>query len=147
MKWISLLMWAGADPLSIGPDLDDRYENDPDCYTAAPPGACSKGSLDAVKKLKLDPTRDSLSDLLQAAALSASKELIDYLLALGAQPNDKPNGGSSAVDRCLEHLPWENRNTLLSKQLASKYALQGGLAESSGYWRRVQSGVPTTHTK
>lgn len=141
LKWISLLMWAGANPRSTGPDLDDRYENDPDCYTTALLEACSKGSVDAVKKLKPDPTRDNLSDLLRAAALSDSKELIDYLLALGAQPNGKPNGGSSALDRCLWHLPWEDRNTFLSKQLASKYALQGGLArierllEAGAKWR------------
>ena len=141
LKWISLLMWAGANPRSLGPDLDDRYENDPDCHTTAFLEACSKGSLDAVKKLKPDPARDNLSDLLRAAALSDSRELIDYLLALGAQPNDKPNGGSSALDRCLSHLPWEDHNTFLSKQLASKYALQGGLArierllEAGAQWR------------
>jgi hypothetical protein len=121
-------MWAGANPRSLGPDLDDRYADDPDCHTTALREACSKGSLDTLKKLKPDPRLDNLSDLLGAAALSDSKELIDYLLHLGAQPNDKPDGGSSALDRCLWHLPWEDRNTFTSKQLASKYALQGGLA-------------------
>jgi hypothetical protein len=141
MKWISLLMWAGANPRSLGPDLDDRYADDPDCHTTALREACSKGSLDALKKLKPDARLDNLSDLLQAAALSDSKELIDYLLHLGAAPNDKPNGGSSALDRCLWHLPWEDRNTFITKQLASKYALAGGLArierllEAGALWR------------
>ncbi|MGD0437237.1 MAG: hypothetical protein ABSB86_12290 [Bryobacteraceae bacterium] len=141
IKWISLLMWAGANPRSLGPDLDDRYADDPDCHTTALREACSKGSLDALKKLKLDPRVDNLSDLLEAAALSDSKELIDYLLHLGAQPNDKPNGGSSALDRCLWHLPWEDRATFVSKQLASKYALAAGFArierllEAGAQWR------------
>lgn len=141
MKWISLLMWAGANPRALGPDLDDRYADDPECHTTALREACSKGSPDALKKLKPDPHLDNLSDLLQAAALSDSKELIDYLLHLGAQPNDKPNGGSSALDRCLWHLPWEDRNTFTSKQLASKYALAGGFArierllEAGAQWR------------
>jgi len=141
MKWISLLMWAGANPRSLGPDLDDRYADDIDCHTTALREACSKGSLDALKKLKPDPRSDNLSELLQSAALSDSKELIDYLLHLGAQPNDKPNGGSSALDRCLWHLPWEDRNTFTSKQLASKYALAGGFArierllEAGAQWR------------
>ncbi len=141
LKWISLMMWAGANPRSLGPDLDDKYADDPDCHTTALREACSKGSLDALKKLKPDPRLDNLSDLLQAAALSDSKELIDYLLHLGAQPNDKPNGGSSALDRCLWHLPWEDRNTFISKQLASKYALAGGFArierllEAGAQWR------------
>lgn len=141
MKWISLLMWAGANPRSLGPDLDDRYADDPDCLTTALREACSKGSLDALKKLKPDVRLDNLSDLLQAAAISDSKELIDYLLHLGAPPNDKPNGGSSALDRCLWRLSWEDRNTFFSKQLASKYALAGGLArierllEAGAQWR------------
>lgn len=141
MKWISLLMWAGANPRSLGPDLDDRYADDPDCHTTALREACSKGSLDALKKLKPDPRVDNLSDLLQAAAISDSKELVDYLLHLGARPNDKPNGGSSALDHCLWHLPWEDRSTFTSKQLASKYALAGGLArierllEAGAKWR------------
>jgi hypothetical protein len=78
------MMWAGANPRSLGPDLDDRYADDPDCHTTALREACSKGSLDALKKLKPDPRLDNFSDLLQAAALSDSKELIDYLLRLGA---------------------------------------------------------------
>ena len=141
LKWISLMMWAGAIPRRLGPDLDDRYADDPDGHTTALREACSKGSLDALKKLKPDPRLDNLSDLLQAAALSESKELIDYLLHLGAQANDKPNGGSSALDRCLWHLPWEDRNTFISKQLASKYALAGGFArierllEAGAQWR------------
>jgi hypothetical protein len=141
IKWISLLMWAGANPRSLGPDLDDRYADDPDCHTTALQEACSKGNLDALKTLKPDPRFDNLSDLLQAAALSDSRELMDYLLHLGAQPNDKPNGGSAALDRCLWHLPWEDRNTFTSKQLASKYALAGGFArierllEAGAQWR------------
>lgn len=141
LKWISLLLWAGANPRSLGPDLDDRYADDPECHTTALREACSNGSVEALKKLKPDPRLDDLSDLLHAAALSDSKELIDYLLQLGAKPNDKPNGGSSALDRCLWHLPWEDRNTFLSKQLASKYALHGGFArierllEAGAQWR------------
>ena len=46
-------MWAGANPRSLGPDLDDRYADDPDCHTTALREACSKGSLDALKKLKV----------------------------------------------------------------------------------------------
>jgi ankyrin repeat protein len=145
LKWISLLMWAGASPRTPGPDLDDRYIDDPDSYTTALREACTKGSLDALKKLKPDGRLDNLSDLLQAAAISDSRELIDYLLHLRAPPNDKPNGGSSALDRCLGHLPWEDRNTFTSKQLASKYALAGGLArierllEAGAKWRPSES--------
>jgi ankyrin repeat protein len=127
LKWVCLMVWAGADPRSRGPMFDDRYEDDPDCHSTALDGACAKGRLDVLKKLKPDPKHDNLSKLLHSAALSDSMEMIDYLLNLGAAPNDKPDGGSSALDRCLWALRWQDRNTFLSKQLASKYALQGGL--------------------
>jgi hypothetical protein len=141
LKWVSLLMWAGANPRSVGPDLDDRYADDPECHTTALREACSSGKLDVLKRLKPDPNQDNVSDLLQAAALSDSKELIDYLLRLGARPNNKPNGGSSTLDRCLWNLPWGDRNTFLSKQLASKWALREGLErierllEAGAEWR------------
>src|SRR4051812_7460851 len=29
LKWVNLLLWAGADPRIPGPTLDDRWEDDP----------------------------------------------------------------------------------------------------------------------
>jgi hypothetical protein len=76
LKWISLLLWAGADPRSRGPALDARWADDPECHTTALREACSKGSLDVLKKLKIDPHTDDLSELLSSAALT-SKETIE----------------------------------------------------------------------
>lgn len=127
LKWVCLMIWAGADPRSRGPMFDERVEDDPECYSTALDEACSKGSMDVLKKIKPDPKRDDLSKLLNSAAISDSMEMIDYLLSLGASPNDKTDGGSSALDHCLWSLHWQDRNAFLSKQLASKYALRGGL--------------------
>jgi ankyrin repeat protein len=66
LKWLSLLLWAGANPRSRGPDLDDRWADDPECHTTALKEACSKGNLDVLKKLKIDPHTDDLSELLRA---------------------------------------------------------------------------------
>jgi hypothetical protein len=38
---------------------------------------------------------------------SANGGTIKYLLITGANPNDKPDGGSSALDSCLRILAWE----------------------------------------
>ena len=110
LKWISLLLWAGANPRSVGPDLDDRYADDPECHTTALREACSQGSLEALKKLKPDPRVDDLSELLLAAALSDSKELIDYLLRLGAKPNDNARAGFAT---------WSQRRARVPKGRAS----------------------------
>jgi ankyrin repeat protein len=124
LKWVSLLLWAGANPRSRGPDLDDRWADDPECHTTALKEACSKGNLDVLKKLKIDSRTDDLSELLSSAALT-SKETIEYLLSIGAKTNDKPNGGSSALDRCLWRLGWGNHDSFFNKRLSTKYDLSG----------------------
>ncbi len=103
LKWVNLMLWIGADPRSRGPILDDPCDGDPECFTTAFEEACSSGHLEVLKKLKVDPARDDLSRLLRGVELS-SEETIMYLLDLGANPNDKANGGSSALDRCLYRL-------------------------------------------
>jgi hypothetical protein len=111
LKWVSLLMWAGADPRSHGPTLDDL--DDPDMFTTAFEEACSRGHLEVLKRLKPDPQRDDLGALLRPAAFSAHTDVLMYLLELGANPNDKPTGGSSALDACIHHLNWEDIHSLL----------------------------------
>jgi ankyrin repeat protein len=139
LKWINLLLWAGANPRSRGPDLDDRWADDPECHTTALKEACSKGNLEVLKKLKIDPHTDDLSELLSSAALT-SKEAIEYLLSLGAKTNDKPNGGSSALDRCLWRLGWGSHDSFFNKRLSSKYDVSGTfecirlLIERGAHW-------------
>ncbi len=53
--------------------------------------------------------------------------MIQYLVQMSADPNDKANGGSSAEDRCLWHLGFEDFEALRDKRLVSKYAVQGTL--------------------
>lgn len=80
-----------------------------------------------LKKLKPDPNRDDLSDLLHCAAVSARSDAIRYLLEIGANPNDKPNGGSSALDTCLWHLNFSSSSLYYRKNLRSKYEVSKGL--------------------
>ena len=114
LKWVSLLMWAGADPRSKGPTLD--YPDEPEMDTTALDEASAAGQLEILKRLKLDPNRDDLGGLLTSAATFAHTDVISYLLELGAKPNDKPNGGSSALDACIRHLGWENSDRILYGQ-------------------------------
>ena len=110
MKWISLMLWAGANPRSLGSNLDERYGDDPECFTTALKEASYSGNVEVLKKLKPDPKQDDLSDLLHCAAVSARTDAIKYVLEVGANPNDKPNGGSSALDTCL----WQLEHRLFS---------------------------------
>ena len=107
-KWISLLTWAGANPRSRGPALDDAERaDDPEYCTTALHEACAHGDVAILRRL--GPTRaDDLGGMLERAAFSANREVIEFLLDLGADPNDKPDGGSGALDACIRHLGWED---------------------------------------
>jgi ankyrin repeat protein len=135
-RWISLMMWAGASPRTPGPML---YEgNDPDCYTSALQEACYAGKLEVLKKLKPEAGRGDLSDLLGCAALLARTDVVHYLLEIGANPNDKQNGGSSALDHCVLHIGFEG---IHSKQQKSKHDVYRTfdclreLLEHSAFWK------------
>jgi hypothetical protein len=108
LKWVSLLMWAGANPRSRGPALDDvDHIDDAEWHTTALHEACASGNVAILKRLK--PTRsDDLPSMLERAAFSAHRDILAYLLDLGANPNDRPDGGSSALEACIRHLGWED---------------------------------------
>lgn len=116
-KWVSLLMWAGADPRTKGPRLYER--DDPECYGTAMEAAALGDSVDVLKRLKPNPEADDLGDLLVCASIGGNTETIRYLLKLGANPNTKTNGGSAAIDRCLSYL---QLHASLDRGAASKHS-------------------------
>jgi ankyrin repeat protein len=113
LKWVSLMLWAGADPRSRGPRLE--YIDDPDMVTTAFDEACGAGHLEVLKRLKPDRHVDDLSAMLTSAGFAAHHEVLAYLLDLGADPNAKPTGGSEALDACLRHLGWEDFDRVLGR--------------------------------
>jgi len=147
MKWISLMLWAGADARSLGPSLDETDPTDPDCYASAMQQACYAGNVEALKKLKPEPGRDNLEDLLHSVAISRRQDAIRYLLDLGAKPNDKENGGSSALDTCIWHLGFPSFNPYGFKSLKSRFAVSNDidnmreLAERGAVWKPDRSSM------
>ena len=119
LKWVSLLLWAGANPRSRGPCPEKEYTEDPECYTSALEEACCSENLDVLKRLK-PCLSDDMSELLQRAAIWCRRETLAYLLDIGADPNDKPNGGSSVLDVVLTQLGFAHL-AYGSKRLKSKY--------------------------
>jgi hypothetical protein len=112
VKWVSLLMWAGANPRSRGPTL--KTLDDPDLFTTALDEACTCGNVEVLKKLKPDPNLDDFGSLLRSAsAFAYSVDIVAYLVGLRANPNDKPNGGSSALDASIQFLGWEHSDRVL----------------------------------
>lgn len=127
LKWVSLLMWAGGDPRSCGPCLYEEYTEDPECYTSGLEEASRSENPDVLKRLKPDPSRDDFSELLKRAAFWPRKATLEYLLEIGANPNDKPNGGSSALDTALRDLSFARFDLHRTKQLKSRYDVSRAL--------------------
>jgi ankyrin repeat protein len=144
-KWVSLLLWLGADPRAKGLAVDDVNDpdiaNDPDAQRSALQEACICGHVEIVKRLKPDPASDDLSGLLRDASTFAKRDVIAYLLSLGASPNDKPNGGSSALDGCLRALQWEDsyhfhsNKVIPASNLTKSRAVIRLLLERGALWR------------
>ena len=83
------MVWAGANPRSSGPALDDvDHIDNPEWHTTAMVEACASANVDVLKRLKPTPT-DDLASMLEHAAFSAHRDILVYLLELGANPNDR----------------------------------------------------------
>jgi hypothetical protein len=111
VKWVSLLMWLGANPRSRGLSTDDIDDTDAagnaEYVRSAMEIACSSRKPQILKLLKPDPSVDDLRMLMAAAAsFSTVPETVAYLMSLGADLNDKSDGGSSVLDACLRYFGW-----------------------------------------
>lgn len=147
LKWVNLLMWAGADPHSIGPLLnEDEHDDEIEPLTAIR-AATYCGNVQIFKHLKPDAKRDDIDRLLTIAGGGGHADVVKYLFELGAKPNDKPNGGCSGLDDCLERFQFESLMHSISftvyyrTSLASKYAVANTLTtiqllfEHGAQWR------------
>jgi ankyrin repeat protein len=144
LKWVSLMMWVGANPRSIGLTLEDDEEEEE--HLSALTAAAYAKNVEILKRLKPNGKTDDVSGLLEFAARFGHKEVIQYLFELGAKPNDKPNGGSTALDNALESFDYEIFRHRLSplryySPKAPKYRVSDGratiklLLERGAHWR------------
>jgi hypothetical protein len=111
LKWVSLMLWAGANPRSIGPTV--KYADDPEMATTALDEACVSGNLEILKRLKPDARRDDVGSLLRSAALFSHADVVAYLLDLGADANARRQDDSTALETCLRHITWEDTDRVL----------------------------------
>lgn len=103
MRWVALLLWAGADPRLPVPDLS--YPGDEDFLGTALEDAVSSGHVEVVKKIGIDPSKDNATELLGHCWLANNPEIVRMLLDAGADPNGKTKMGIP-MDRLLSGLAW-----------------------------------------
>jgi len=109
LKWTCLMMWAGADPRSNGPSMNEEYDDhdDPELWETAFASAAYADDVAILKALKPDPARDNLAEPLKNAALFARVGTVKFLLGLGVKPGAIEDGGSSIIAACLGHIGWK----------------------------------------
>jgi len=138
-KWVSLMVWAGADPRSAGPMPGEP--DDSENYTTALKQASYKGNLTVLKMLRPNPDRDNISELVHNSAMFGHTEAATFLLGLNPKLNDKPNGGSSALDGALWHLGFDHVAPFFSKRQRPLYEVRSSLnliqtlVEHGAVWR------------
>jgi len=125
LKWVSLLLWAGANPRSVGAKHTEPDDEPEERQTALELAAYHK-DVAILKRLR-PTTEDDLTALLKCAAVVVSKDSLHYLLELGANPNDKDNGASSAVDSCLSHIHVDGFSLWHDHRNTSSWAIRGSL--------------------
>lgn len=110
LKWVSLMLWAGADPYSKGPDGPED-DPDPEADHTALEMAALYGRFDvfALKQIRLDPNQERAHELVHMATYGGKADLLQRLLAMGYPANDQPNGGSSHIESLARSMGWSWR--------------------------------------
>jgi len=132
LKWVSLLLWAGADPRMVVPDM----ENSPpeEFAGTALDDAVHYGKLDIVRKIGINPERDNLIALLAGSSLGCEPEVVKILLAAGADPNGF-SGEESPMQSFMRSFGWSLDNSFLRSNPDPKIKCIEILASHGGRWR------------
>lgn len=139
MRWVALLLWAGADPRLPVPDVSWPDDEDELLGTALE-DAVATGRVEIVQKIGIDPARDNPTELLANCWLLEDAQVVELLLAAGADPNAETRRGVP-MDRLMSFLAWSLDSTygrIGSKEQAFK-ALELAAARG-GRWRLTERG-------
>lgn len=104
LKWISLLLWAGADPYERGPY--DSCDEEPEEWISALELAALYGHFDVfkLKNIRLDPTHPEIHELLRYACYNDNSDLLILLLEKGFNPGDLDDKGTSIIQSLISSM-------------------------------------------
>lgn len=108
LKWVSLMLWAGADPYA--PGVSDPEEE----HTEGDEGLSALGfaalyrhyEIFGLKQIKLDPTHPQLARLIGYLSGEGGADLLLRLLKAGVNPNISDAEGCPAIQSHLSRLGW-----------------------------------------
>jgi len=144
LKWVSLMLWAGADPYAPGPsEYDDEYLDDEPLSALG--YAALNGHVDVfkLKAIRLDPFHPVIKEVLRYLHWDETGELMQELIKLGVNLNDEENGGSHALEYLLltmgapRFMSWGNglqRSNIDSEESRAKLKMVHFLAKNGANW-------------
>ena len=105
LKWVSLLIWAGADPYVKGPESPG---DPPDEYVSALELAALYDHFNVfkLKSIHLDPNSPAAHDLLRNACHSDNANILIELLRNGFKPGLLPDKGTLSIESLINRMPW-----------------------------------------
>jgi len=105
LKWVSLMLWAGAEPYVRG-SSDWNDEPDPEEDMSALEIAALRGNLDIfnLKAVQLDPSDPELKSLLLHTCHSGNCGLLEKLLEKGFDPAESEDKGTALIQSLLLRL-------------------------------------------
>lgn len=102
LKWVSLMLWAGGDPFTRGPDSPEQEQDSEDDICALEMAAFH-GHLDIfrLKAIHLDPNRPDARSLVENACYAEKSDVLRHLLEKGFNPRGWGDKGSSLINSLL----------------------------------------------
>ena len=152
-KWVSLMLWAGGDPLCRGEEDPDREPDLEDGGLSAVGFAAlyNHYGLFELKGIKACLNNPAAADILDYLLGSDATPVLTSILARGLDPNNNPRGGCTAIQQCLErfhqygssyshfsfdyHLAPKNKSKLDSGRSREFMKMIYILADAGGKWR------------
>jgi hypothetical protein len=107
LKWVSLMLWAGADPYAQGTENYAEERSHGGGISALAFAALYRHyEVFKLKQIRVDPHHPGLHQLLCWLCKDEGLHLLKQFLEAGAPPNDQENGGSSTIQYVLNSLDW-----------------------------------------
>jgi hypothetical protein len=105
LKWVSLMLWAGADPYAKGPaSPEDKPDPEEDLNALQLAALYGQYEIFKLKMVGLDPNRPDALELLRYACHGGKGDLLKMLLDRGFDPKEQEEGGSRLILSLLSNM-------------------------------------------